>query len=356
MKKIFPKIIFLSVIALFFASAAGPIFAQTTTPETSTTTPPEPTVPVPTVEELMESLQSTLTDQLYHFSVDFSPQNPGANTRVSAQAISYAFDISRSSTSWFLNGKYAGNGKTFSFTTGALGSRLSLAVFITTPDGKNLSKEFTFQAAEVDILWETPGYAPASYRGKTLAVSQSLVKLTAIPQGISTAASRLIYEWKRNGKNLASASGAGKRTLSFYAAETGAETIELKVSVPDSGMAAQNSLYLEISRPKILFYEEDSWEGPQYQKELGSDFNLAVPQIIVRAEPYFFSKRALSGLSIQWQMNSKDISVPQKPNILPLAVPSEEAKGTSLINLSLSNPLNPLEAAGKMLQINFDTQ
>ena len=374
MKNNIPKIIFSLLTVVLLALAQSSVFAQTTTPEDSTpedstteatttdilTTPTPITTPetihVPTTEELMKSLEPILTNQLYSFSVEFSPQNPGANTQVSAQVISYAFDVNRSNISWFINGKKAGTGKQFSFTTGGLGSSLSLVVSIVAPDGKQLSKEFTFQSAEVDILWETAGYAPAPYRGKVLAVSQSLIKLVAIPHGINTAASNLVYNWKRNGKNLVSASGFGKRTLSFYSAEAGNEIIELSVSTLSGKTVAQNSIIIPISRPKILFYEENPLEGPQYQKELGNDFNLGKSELILRAEPYFFSKRALSIIPWEWQMNDKKITASQKPNILYLRVPEGATQGKSLIKLSLSNILNVLETAEKALQIDFNTQ
>ena len=154
--------------------------------------------------------------------MDFSPENPGANTQVSANITSYTFDVNRSAIAWIINGKVAGSGKNFSFTTGNLGSKTELRVSAITPDEKPLSKYFTFQAAEVDLLWETSSYIPPSYQGKALPPPQASIKVTAVPQGIKTAASRLIYEWRRNDKNLPDSSGQGKNTLNFYSPETGA--------------------------------------------------------------------------------------------------------------------------------------
>lgn len=340
MKQLILKICLLSGITLFFGFFI--VQAQTTTPETIT---PEATW-TPTMP------------QTENFDVEFSPEHPGANTRVTAQVISYTFDVNRSTIAWIINGKVAGSGKTFSFTTGELGSKTGLTVSVITADEKTLSKSFIFQATEVDLLWETPSYAPPPYRGKALAPPQASIKVIAFPQGVKTAASRLIYEWRRNAKNLPNSSGQGRNTLTFYASETGDDIIEISVSTPDGNIAAENSVRVKVNEPKILFYEEHPLEGPQYQKELssfGSAFLLEKSELILRAEPYFFSKRALPILSYEWQMNNKKIETPQKPNLLNLVVPSGQ-KGTSIISLSLENLKNILERANRTIQINFNVQ
>jgi hypothetical protein len=338
------KIFFLLSIAVLFAAIYA--FAATTTPETSTTTP----VTTP------ETTWTPIIPQTENFDVEFSPEHPGSNTKVSAQVISYTFDVNRSTIAWILNGKVTGSGKSFSFTTGELGSKTNLTVSIITPDNHALSKSFSFQSAEVDLLWETPGYTPPQYRGKVLPVSQSLIKVVAVPQGIKTAASRLIYEWKHNGKNLPVSSGLAKSVFTFYGGETGEESIEVHVSTSDESAVAVNSVLIKINKPKILFYENLPFEGPQYQKELGGSFTLAKNELALRAEPYFFSKRALQKFSYEWQINNKQIEKGQKPNLINLALPEGTIKGISLVKLSMSNPLNILEMAEKELQINFNLE
>ncbi|MDP3052287.1 MAG: hypothetical protein Q8N42_02145 [bacterium] len=293
------------------------------------------------------------TLHLEDFSVDFSPATPGANTLVSANLTSYTFDVNRSAIAWIINGKIVGSGKNFSFTTGGLGSVTNLKVSVITPKKNTLSKFFSFQAAEVDLLWETSSHVPPPYQGKALPPPQASIKVTAIPQGIKTSASKLIYEWKLNDKNLPDSSGQRKNTLNFYSSETGGDTI--KVSVSDSGgnVNATNQIAIGVENPKILFYENQPLEGPQYQKELEESISLGKPELILRAEPFFFSKRALPILSYEWQMNGQKIETPQKPNLLNLTAPSGQ-KGTSVISLTLENSKNILERANGTIQINFD--
>lgn len=349
MKKNIPKIIFFLSIAVFFSAHAA--FADTTTPATSITTPTGPTA-----EELLQGLQSILGEKMYSFFVDFTPQNPGANMQVSAQVTSYNFDVDRSNISWIFNGKKAGTGKQFSFATGGIGSQTVLRVSVTTPDGFSLSQTFYLGAAEVDLLWETPAYVPPAYRGKALAVSQSSVKATAIPQGFRVSDSNLIYNWNLNGKEMPVLSGKGKNTFNFYTSVAGTDVVKVRVSNNDQSITAENSIQIKISDPKIIFYEENPLEGPEYQKELGDTLDLGKSELILRAEPYFFSKRALSIIPWEWQMNDKKIAAPQKPNVLHLNIPKGTAQGSSFIKLSLSNIMNVLETAEKTLQINFNIQ
>lgn len=293
---------------------------------------------------------------LEDFSVNFSPENPGANTPVSAKIISYSFDVDRAEIAWFVNGKAAGSGKNFSFTASGLGSLLTLTVRIITPSGDRLSKTFSFRPAEVDLLWETPSYTPLQYRGKALAGPSARIKITAIPQGMPMASSNLIYEWRRNYKNVADASGKGKKTFTFYAGAVGSEIIEATVSTPDKSAIAVKKIMVAIGEPKVLFYEEHPLEGPQYQQELSGAINLNKPEIALRADPYFFTGKDPLKLLYEWRMNDKKISTPQKPNLLYLSVPAGSLKGSSLIGLSLSNPSNIMEMAEKALRINFNFQ
>lgn len=365
MKFFIIKTLLLAIIAVFaifnFANAQTVTSTSTSTPFSfSATTPPEIQAMIDKAQaEALSKMQSmlnsgaikTLTEK---FSVEFSPQNPGANARVSAQVVSYSFDVNYSKITWTLNKKYAGTGKSFSFITGPLGSISSLKVNVITPDGASLNQSFSFQAADVDLLWETSTYTPLSYRGKALAVTKSPIKVTAFPQGMKTADSNLIYEWERNEKNAPEASGPAKKTFSFFGTESGQEFVKVRVSTPDKSAIAENSILISINDPKILFYEENPLEGPQYQTELGNTFNLENPQLILRAEPFFFSKRALPILSYEWRMNGKKIKeADQKPNILNLAAP-KDAKGSSLVQLSLINLKNVFEMAEKNLQINFN--
>jgi hypothetical protein len=289
------------------------------------------------------------------FFVEFTPEYPGANTFVSGRVGSYSFDINRAEIAWIVNNKVAAMGKNFSFTTGGLGSETRLDVSVITQSGSTFSKSFNFTAAEVDLLWEASSYTPVQYSGKALPSYQTIIKAVAIPQGMKTPDSNLVYEWKLNDRNLADSSGIGKNVLNFSSSENDENFVEITVSNSDKSITAKNKILIKTRGPQILFYEELPLEGPQYQKELGASLSLQKSELTIIAEPYFFSRNALQSISYEWLMNDKKIETSGKPNLLNLALPAA-VKGASLIRFSMSNLLNITETAEKELQINFNPE
>jgi len=288
------------------------------------------------------------------FYVEFSPETPGPNTSVSANLISYSFDVNRANIVWVLNGqtKLRGTGqKSFSFVTGNLGSRTDISVSITAEDGIQLRKNFSFQVADVDILWEALNYTPANYKGKSLATSGSLIRITAIPY-FPESSSKLIYEWQIDYKNFPDFSGMGKNSFVFKSADIyNKNKIGLTVSNYDRSVVAKKSVDIEIGAPKILLYEESPLEGPKYNRALTGGVQLEQDEIIVRAEPYFFSIKDLEKLSYEWFMNKEKVIPEESSNILSLR--KRESSGRSLINVKISNPANILQYADNSLGINY---
>ncbi len=287
------------------------------------------------------------------FSVEFSPSAPGPNTSVSATLVSYSFDVNRASITWNLNGqtKLRGTGqKNFSFTTGNLGSRTNISVSITSEDGAQLQKNFSFQAADVDILWEALNYTPLTYKGKALPVSGSLIRITAIPYFPSS--SGLVYEWQIDYKNVPDISGTGKNSFVFKSADIyNKNKIGLTVSNYDRSIVAKKSVDIEIGAPKIIFYEESLLEGVKYNRALRGNVQLEEDEIIVRIEPYFFSVNDLEKIFYEWLMNGKKIIPEEFFNILSLR--RGESSGQSLIKVSANNPSNILQYADNNLEINY---
>jgi hypothetical protein len=286
--------------------------------------------------------------------VEFSPENPGPNTSVSASVVSYSFDVNRANITWVLNGqtKLRGTGqKNFSFVTGNLGTKTTLGVLVTTDTGIQLKKDFSFRAADVDILWEALNYTPANYKGKSLATSGSLIRITALPY-FPESSSKLIYEWQIDYKNLPDVSGMGKNSFVFKSADIyNKNKIGLTVSNYNRSIVAQKSIDIEILAPKLVFYEESPLEGVKYNKALTGDIQMEQGEIIIRAEPYFFSLGDLEKISYEWMMNGEKIIPEEFTNVLSLR--KGETSGRSLIELKASNPSNVLQYADNSLGINY---
>jgi hypothetical protein len=290
------------------------------------------------------------------FFVEFSPENPGPNATVSAKANSYSFDINRASITWVVNGqtKLQGTGeKSFSFSTGDIGSITKLSVLITTEKGASFKKDFSFRTADVDILWEALTYTPPWYKGKALPSSESLIKITAVPHfpgAISPA--KLIYNWSVAFENKPDISGLAKRSFLLRSANVFNENkISVIVSNYDKSITAEKNISIKISQPKIIFYEENLLEGARFNQTLQRDFQLNDNTINIRAEPFFFSRRNLERLLYEWTMNNQKIVPEEFPNILSLA--RGEQSGRSSIGLKISNPINILQFAENSLNINF---
>jgi len=290
----------------------------------------------------------------YDVSVEFTPDTPGPNATVSASIISYSFDVNRANITWVLNGKtkLQGTGqKNFSFVTGNLGTRTDISVSITAEGGIQLKKNFSFQAADVDILWEALNYTPLAYKGKALAVSGSMIKITAIPY-FPESSSRLIYEWQIDYKNFPDVSGTGKNSFVFKSADIyNANKIGLTVSNYDRSVVAKKSIDIEIGAPKIVLYEESPLEGTKYNRALAGDVQLEQDEITVRVEPYFFSIRDLGKLSYEWLMNGEKVFSEEFSNAFSFR--KGESSGRSLVNVKASNPSNILQYADSSLEINY---
>lgn len=294
------------------------------------------------------------------FVVNFSDEHPGSNQKIDAKIVSYSFDENRSEISWYLNGSLALSGKgekNFSFTTNKVGSKTTLLVMVYNQDGIRVEKSYQFIPAEVDVLWEAETYTPASYRGKAMISREAVVKITAFPDfvynGSKLSPSDLYYEWEINYKKKPDLSGYGKRYFSYKLSNlTSIEDIKLTISSYSGILTAEKNIKIKTQSPEIIFYEEKPLEGPDYNNALPEELDLFGGEIVVRAEPFFFSKNSVSQLSYNWKMNGQSFQPDQKPNVVDLRA-SEGAGASSLISLQIQHPFILLQSAVKSIKINF---
>jgi hypothetical protein len=288
-----------------------------------------------------------------NFSLDFSPENPGPNTNVTATVSSYSYDLSRASITWLLNGqkKLSGQGETnFSFKTGNTGSTSNVSIYVVTQEGFNFNKSVSFKSASVDLLWKALNYVPLAYKGKALPSTNSIIKITAIPQFSNS--SNLFYEWSMGYKSFSQSSGLNKSSFVF---ETGnsfeGQEVSVVVSNSDKTAVAKSSININPVETKIIFYEDNYLTGPQYNKALIGDFKMEKEKISLRAEPFYFSNDNLSALTYKWSMNGKEITTNLIPNVLSLDTGGDS--GSSNISLKLTNTFNIFQYADNSIKINY---
>lgn len=293
------------------------------------------------------------------FSIILSPANPGPNTMVSARISSYHFDVDRSEITWELDGKIVLRGigeKNFRFTTPDINKTMRLFVYILTDKGTEAEKTLSFFGNDIDFLWEALTSTPIGYKAKALPVIQSQIKITAIShlfvEGNTIPTSELVYEWSLKNKKNINASGTGKNFFIIQLKDFDDYPVTLRISNFDKTIVFEKGIILSanMAAPKILFYETRPLEGPQYNKAL-QKIQLENNEIVVRAEPYFFSINNLKQLSYEWLMNREKIFSDELPNTLSLRTP--EGSGTSIIDLTITNPVNFMQSAKNSLEISF---
>ncbi|MFH1956810.1 MAG: hypothetical protein ABIJ28_04140 [Patescibacteria group bacterium] len=294
------------------------------------------------------------------FVVNFSDEHPGPNQKIDAKIVSYSFDENRSEISWYLNGSLALSGKgekNFSFTTGKVGSKTALLAVIYSQEGIRVEKSYQFIPAEVDVLWEAKTHTPASYKGKAMISRETVIKITAFPDfvynGSKLSPSDLYYDWEINYKKKPDLSGYGKRSFSYKLSNLASEeNIKLTVSSYSGILIAEKTIKIKTQSPEIIFYEEKPLEGPDYNNALLDELDLFGSEIVIRAEPFFFSKNSVSQLSYNWKMNGQSFWPDYQPNVVDLRAP-EGASASSLVSLQIQHPFILLQSAVKSIKINF---
>ncbi|MEI6296756.1 MAG: hypothetical protein WCO84_03875 [bacterium] len=295
-----------------------------------------------------------------NLSIELEPKNPGSMTFVKATAVSFEAELGSATISWYLNGKLEREGvgqNNFTFQTDKPG-QISIIKTVIKTDKKQIEKTILINPADVDIVWEANTYTTPFYKGKALASPSSTIKITAIPsiisnQGTALSPANLTYKWKYNYENLLS--GIGKQNAEI---KTGSpftdNVISVVVSDNTGSIVAEKTIKIRPENPNIVFYEDKSIEGTNYNMALDNTYNLSEKESTVRAEPYFFSypKSATeNNLLFSWALNSNGIAPNDgSPKIITLR--NETGKNiTSELSLSIENTMQVFQSAINKLTI-----
>lgn len=293
--------------------------------------------------------------------LNISPQNPGPNQSVKATLVSYSTDLNRADITWSINGDQESSGKgikTFTFSTGNLGTRTTLDVLIISEDGYPILKNVIFNPASVSLLVEAASYTPPFYRGRAYFPYQGSARIIAVPSfvdenGKQISSSNLIFEWKDGGRNLANSSGVGKNILNYKGnIPIRAGGISVIVSSIDQKYVANNGTNIEPTETKAVLYENDPEYGMLYNKALTGSIKLNKEEMNVVAVPYYFNVEDPSdyNLKYEWKLNSSLVKT--SGNSIVLKSPSG-GSGNANLALQLSNTVDIFQFASAGLNINF---
>ena len=243
------------------------------------------------------------------------PAFPSAHENVLVRIESFSFDLNSSEIIWALDGKIKSKGignKSFSFTTGKIGTVSLIKIIIKTKVGKSIEKTLIVRPAEVDIVWEADSYVPPFYKGKALYSYQGVISVIAIPDiinsnGVKINPKDLTYKWTMDSKVLGDVSGYGKNKFSFSKSIIShSPEIEVEVMSSDKKIKASGSITLEAIEPKTVIYENNPLYGIIYEKAISDEFKLGGNEITLITTPYFFSTEDIDGQKIKddWNIQS----------------------------------------------------
>lgn len=296
--------------------------------------------------------------------VQMIPENPKPNDTVSVLVNSYATNIDTAKITWKINGKTMKSGtgeKNFSFKVGGMNTTTTLGIVIETSGGETINKTYNIKPTSVDLIWESEGFVPPFYKGKSLFSHQNKITITAVPHitnssGQEIGAYNLVYKWKKNGSVIDGASGFGKNSYSFISSLISRPfSIEVDVSTVDSDATGYARIDLAPSEPFVLFYKKDPIYGIEFQKALQNNVELKNSvEITTIGIPMFFGTTDPNApeLNYKWYINGTPIDSGSGLSTQVFRQ-KEGTSGTSNISLSIENSKKILQYASGNFNLMF---
>jgi hypothetical protein len=297
-------------------------------------------------------------------SVTINPSAPEPNQTVTATASSYSTNLDAANISWSVNGKTVESGvglKSFSFTVGAVSTVTVLGFSAVTQEGQSVSQTLSITPAGVDLIWQSFGYTPPFYEGKSLFSHQGIIEFVALPHfgsgsGGEVPAGDLIYKWTRDGTVLGDFSGYGKSTYTMLSSIISRPVeIDVQVTSPDSDQIAEADMTVTPSDPTVVLYEKSPLYGILFQRALTGTVNMgSQKEMTVLAEPFYFGVESLSDPSLQysWSINNSpiDSDTTQSSRVFR---PAANVSGSSNVSVSLQNSNAILQQAESGFNLSF---
>ncbi|MEK9131877.1 MAG: hypothetical protein AAB447_03130 [Patescibacteria group bacterium] len=290
--------------------------------------------------------------------VTLTPENPAPNDAVFARVDSYNFDLDTTEIVWYVNGALQTRGmgvRQFNFTAPALGKTIALKVVARHKTLGDLEQSISLRTGDVEVIWESVGYTPPFYKGKTHHAYGGVVRYIAIPRltdknGTEISASNLVYTWKKNSKVIQDQSGFGKSNIVVSDDSYVRDGNEISVEVSSTDHTAQATGYSGVSPTvsKVVVYEKDPALGTLYNKAVGNLFSIFGDEAELVAEPYFFSvtTRDAGQIEYEWLVNDRPVSGNDKKSVVILK-PAPGASGKANLSLIVQNQRQILQG-GKL--------
>lgn len=302
--------------------------------------------------------ESQIQVQEGEITVKTNPRNPQPYQDVTIELSSYATDLNKSIITWQSGSKILLSGigkKSYSFKTGEAGSVSSFNVNITPIGSMNsINKSIDIYPSEIELTWEVvDGYTPPFYKGKSIPVKGSLIKIIAIPntKTIKSGNGSISYTWRNDDSVVESASGYNKNSYTFKnSIFDKVNKIAVEASSVAGNYQAENTIDIPLYQPKLLFYSKSPTDGIIYSKALYKEATLDQDEVTLVAEPYFISlKNNENNISYSWKINNKDVQTPTKKTEITLRPKSRG--GYANIKLSIENASELFQNISEQLKL-----
>jgi len=297
--------------------------------------------------------------------VETIPDIPGTNELVDIKLESYSFNLNNYYIAWFKDGEKVNAGygeKELQFRTGKSGEVTDITAVIEF-NGQVFRKELQFAPSEVDLLWEAiDSYKPPFYKGKTLALPQSKLKITAIPETLlvePTDGPNLIYYWDRNYQRNQKNSGFGKQSLEIEL-DPLLEEERFTVTSNDrrENSFAKNNITIspQTETAKVLFYEINDKGRLMTNRAFNTNTNLDKDTIRLSFHPLHISsiKRNFTDLFVNWSINNEPRPPQDFTRQNELFITTNGTSGKTKIDINLEGIEKILQKTQESFELNFN--
>jgi len=292
-------------------------------------------------------------------NVEVTPSNPQPYQDVTITLSSYSTDLNKAKIVWSTESGtvLSGIGKTsYSFTTAGPNTSTIFNISITVAGSSNtIDKKITIIPSEIELMWESAnGYTPPFYRGKSLPISGSSIRVVAIPNTntIKSGIGSISYTWKKSDEAQPDASGYNKNSYVFKNGKFD-QTNEITVTASsvDGSYNAENTIDIPLSKPKIIFYKKSPTDGVLYNNALNIETTMNEDEMTLVSEPYYFPIKNNANFTYSWKINGKDINTPSKKT--ELTIRPNSRGGYANVSITIENVKELFQKVSNQLKINL---